>query len=57
MNYILYKKVKKNASNKSTKLGVGWNNFMLNDFEEDNNSMVFEPEVNIPNNEIGLFEF
>ena len=49
MNYILYKKVKKNASNKSTKLGVGWNNFMLNDFEEDNNSMVFEPEVNIPN--------
>ena len=54
MNYIfIQKSEKKNASNKSTKLGAGWNNFMLNDFEEDN-SMVFEPEVNIPNNEIGL---
>jgi len=45
---FLYKKVKDNASNKSTKLGVKWNNFMLNNFKEDN-KIVFEAEVNITN--------
>jgi len=44
--------VKENASNKSTKFGPGLKNLcMLNDFKEDD-KIVFEAAVNIPNNEI-----
>jgi len=44
--------VKENATNKSTKLRARWNNLcMLDDFKEDN-KIVFEADVNIPNNEI-----
>ena len=49
---FLYKIVKENATNKSTKLRARWNNLcMLDDFKEDN-KIVFEADVNIPNNEI-----
>ena len=37
-------------SNKSTKLGVGWNNLcMLNDFKEDDkiDKIIFEADVNL----------
>jgi len=48
--------VKENAPNKSTKLGAGLNNLcMLNDFKEGD-KIVFEAEVNIPNNEIRVIQ-
>ena len=44
--------MKENVPNKSTKFGVGWKNLcMFNDFKEDN-KIIFEAEVVIPNNEI-----
>jgi len=43
--------VKENAPNKATKHGAWGNNlYMLNDFKEDD-KIIFEAQVNIPNNE------
>jgi len=49
---FLYKIVKENVQNKSTKVGTRTKNLcMLNDFKESV-KIVFETESNIPNNEI-----
>jgi len=48
INYIFIQNSEENSPNKSTKLGARWKNlFMLNDFKEKD-KIVFEIEVNIP---------
>ena len=50
INYIFIQNNEETVSNKSTKLGVGWNNLcMLNDFKEDDkiDKIIFEADVNL----------